>query len=82
MTAQGPFQLSVCKLKIPLGRSNLAVVSNRSWSSTYLMDVLSVQSYLQVPFKQTMFLCLASDTFMDVLCYFFFFLCIFDQEYS
>lgn len=67
MTAQGPFQLHVCKLKIPLGRSNLAAKSNSSWSCTCLMDVLSVQSYLQVLFNQAMFLCLASDIFRDVL---------------
>lgn len=67
MTAQGPFQLHICKLKIPLGCSNLAAESNSSWSCTCLMDVLSVQSYLQVLFNQAMFLCLASDIFRDVL---------------
>ena len=67
MTAQGPFQLNVCMLKIPQGRSNLAAESNSSWSCTCLMDVLRVQSYLQVPFNQAMFLCLASDIFRDVL---------------
>lgn len=69
MTAQGLFELCVCKLKIPLRHCNLAAESNSSWSCTYPMGVLSVLRACKCPLTSAwsvVSLGMSFATFVDI----------------